>query len=640
MPGSGVKASLTALDFAALLRESLWELEGLRLQKAWALGEAVVARFREPLAGDRVLVLSPKVGVFETRYELPREEPPPQLAEALRRLRGARLACVRQLNLDRVAALELERGGRRVELVVEWVREGNVLVVEGGAVAAALRQREMRDRRVAVGEPYEPPPPRGLDPLSLSPLDAPQPGDPKRTAAAHLSRIVNAPGELVAEALHRCGVDPNAPSSQLDRATAWRALLELKRLYLKVLGGELEPCVLAEGGEPAAAYPLRLEHLGAALEPVPSFSEAVGRVFAKLLLAPPPEAGRGAALEAERLAAEYAARAEALRRAASAIMADLARFDELLEEFRELRRSARWDLLERELKAKRPEVVAVDPARNRLRVTAGGVEVELDASLTAARNASRLFEEAKDLERRAKRAAEAAGGLRPEARERPALKPRRERRWFEGFHHFLSSEGFLVIGGRDASQNEAIARKYMRPDDVFLHADIHGGPVVVVKAEGREPGEATLLEAAQLAAAYSRAWELGMAAVDVYWVKGEQVSKRAPPGEYLPRGAFMVYGKRNYLSKVKLELAVGVRVAGGGYELEAGPPSAIAKRCDAYVVLEPGRLPREEAARKVAELLSEALRARGLKARIPAHEVLALLPKGGFHLSRRPAASV
>ena len=635
-PGPGVKASLTALDFAALLRESLWELEGMRLQKAWGLGEAVVARFREPLAGDRVLVLSPKLGVFETRYELPRGEPPPQLADALRWLRGARLACVRQLNLDRVAALELERGGRRVELVVEWVREGNVLVVEGGVVRAALRQREMRDRRVAAGEPYEPPPPRGLDPLSIGPCDAPPPGDPKRTAAAHLSRLVNAPGELVAEALHRCGVDPNSPSSQLDRALAWRALLELKRMYLKVLGGELEPCLLAGEGGPSAAYPIRLEHLGSALEPAGSFSEAVDRVLARLLL-PGREEERGAALEAERLAAEYAARAEALRRAAAALMADLARFDALLEEFRELRRSARWDLVEGELKARHPEVVAADPARNRVRVLAGGVEVELDAALTAARNASRLFEEAKELERRAERAAEAAARLKPAERERPALKPRRERRWFESFHHFVSSEGFLVIGGRDASQNEAIVRKYMRPDDVFLHADIHGGPAVVVKAEGREPGEATLLEAAQLAAAYSRAWELGMAAVDVYWVRGEQVSKRPPSGEYLPRGAFMVYGRRNYLSKVKLELAVGVRVVDGGYELEAGPPSAIAKSCDAFVVLEPGRVPREEAARKVAEVLTGALRAKGLRVRIPPHEVLPLLPRGGFHLGRGQA---
>ena len=72
----------------------------------------------------------------------------------------------------------------------------------------------------------------------------------------------------------------------------------------------------------------------------------------------------------------------------------------------------------------------------------------------------------------------------------------------------------------------------------------------------------------------------------------------------------------------------------GEYELLAGPPSAILGRCDAAVVLEPGRLDREEAADKVASLLARALRARGVRARISRPEVLELLPRGGFYISR------
>jgi len=627
-----VKASLTALDFAALLREGLAGAEGYRLQGAWGLGEAVVLRLREPLEGDRVLVLSPRLGAFETRYELPRGALPPQLS-MLRELRGFRLACVRQLNLDRVAALTFERGGRRVEVVVEWVREGNVLVVEGGRIAAALRQRELRDRRVVVGEPYQPPPRRGLDPLEATPLDALAPPEPGVAAAALLSRRLNAPGELVAEALHRAGVDPGEDSSRLGPLEVWRALRELRDLYLRVLRGELEPCVAVEGGAAAAAYPIRLEHLAAPLEPAASFAEAVDRVLAPRLLERP-GGGRGAAEEAERLAREYAAEAEGLRRAAEALMADLERFESILASFRELRSSVGWDRLAGELARRHPEVVGADPARGVVRVRVGGAEVELDASLSAARNASRLFERAKELERKARRALEVARGLEPRPPPPPQLRPRRERRWYEGFHHFTSSEGVLVIGGRDAGQNEAIVRKYMGPGDIFLHADIHGGPVVVVKAGGRPVGEATLREAAQLAAAYSRAWELGLASVDVYWVPAEQVSKRAPAGEYLGTGAFMVYGRRNYLRGVKLELAVGVRVSGDGYELAAGPPSALARYCDALVVLEPGRVPREEAARKVAAALAGALARRGFRARVSAGDVLQLLPRGGFYIAR------
>lgn len=625
-----MKASLTALDFAALLRESLAGVEGLRLQSVWGLGEAIVLRLREPLAGERVLVLSPSLGFFETRFELPRGEVPARLAAALRGLRGSRVMCVRQLNLDRVAALTLERG---TELVVEWVREGNLLVVEGGRISAALRQREMRDRRLVAGELYRPPPQRGLDPLSATPLDVFPPAKPGATAAAHLSKLVSAPGEIVAEALHRAGIDPRSSALQLEAGDLWRALVEVRDLYLRVLRGELEPCVAVEGGEPVAAYPVKLEHLGAELEPAGSFTEAVDRVLSPRLVRQP-EAEEGGLAKAERIARSYEERAAALRRAAAAIMADPGRFEGVLESFRGLRSSTRWDQLLAALRARHPEVVSVEPERGRVVLPVEGVEVELDASLSAARNASLLFGRAKELERKAARAREVASTVEPKLELRQALKPRRERRWYESFHHFTSSEGLLVIGGRDASQNEAIVRKYMAPSDLFLHADIHGGPAVVVKAEGRAVGEATLREAAQLAAAYSRAWELGFASVDVYWVSAQQVSKRAPAGEYLGRGAFMIYGGRNYLRSVKLELAVGVRVANGSYELLAGPPSALERACDALVVLEPGRVPREEAARKVSEILTSSLRARGLRARVSAHEVLQRLPRGGFYVAR------
>lgn len=628
-----MKRSLTAVDFAALLREGLNSFEGLRLQKAWMLGEAVVARFREPALGDRYLVLSPHAGVFETRYELPRGGLVKQLATALRELRGARLTCIRQVGLDRVAALTFEKGGGRVELVAEWVREGNLIVLDGGRrLTALLRAREMRDRRLAIGELYEPPPPRGLDPLSLTHLDAPLP-DARLTVAALLSRAVNAPGELIAEAAYRAGADPNVVSNAVPLNALSRSLVELKRLILKVLKGELEPCVVLENGEVTAAYPIELKHVTLKLEPSATFTEAVDRLLTKLLIQVPATTD-GAAAEAERLAREYAERSIQLKRAAEIIMSDLTRFEALLKEFKILKEGMQWDLLKGELSEKYPEITAVDPLRMLVKVLVNGAEVNLDANLSAARNASLLYEKAKEYERKAEKAKEAAARLERKPPELPSLKPRKERSWFESFHHFFSSEGFLVIGGRDASQNEAIVRKYMQAGDLFFHAEIHGGPVVVVKSEGKQVGEVTLREAAQLAAVYSRAWEAGLTSVDVYWVNSDQVSKKAPAGEYIKKGAFMVYGKRNYIKGVKLELAVGIEVKGEAFKLLAGPPSALLKECKAVVILEPGRLEREETAEKVAKRLSSALTAKGLKARVQPSEILALLPRGGFHISR------
>jgi len=623
---------MTALDFAAVMREGLCGLEGGRVQRAWALGDSIALRLR--VAGaDKVIVLSPRLGVYESAYELPRTQPPARLADALRWMRGARLVALRQVAMDRVAGLTLERRGHRRELIVEWVREGNIVVAGGdGLIEACLRVRRLRDRSIAPGEVYTPPPARGLDPLTLNPLDAGRlpPAKPGMTASAHLSRLVNAPGEVLAEALHRSGVDPGSPASSVEPEILAKALLTVREIYARVLEGGAEPHVAVVEGQVVAAYPFRPASLGVEVARVDSLTRAFDELYTPMLLPRAEEGGPGGLVEDR--ARQFMERAGALRKLAEEVFSNAQTYQALIEEFLELRRRARWDELGRLLAEKYPMVVGVDPASLKITVRVDGVEAVLDAAASAAANASRLYAEAKELERKARRALEIAGSLSPgRGGAEPPLRRIRSRSWYEGFWHFTSSEGFLVLGGKDASQNEALVRKHLGEHDIFMHADVYGGPAVVIKTEGRAVGGQTLLEAAQLAAAYSRAWESGLASVDVYWVPARQVSKKPPSGEYLPRGAFMVYGERNWLRGVKLELAVGVRVLGDGYELVSGPPSALKGRCDAMVVLEPGRVSREEAARKVSGLLSAALDG---KVKIPAHEVLSRLPRGGFHVSR------
>jgi predicted ribosome quality control (RQC) complex YloA/Tae2 family protein len=170
----------------------------------------------------------------------------------------------------------------------------------------------------------------------------------------------------------------------------------------------------------------------------------------------------------------------------------------------------------------------------------------------------------------------------------------RPRFWYERFHWLITSEGFLVIGGRDADQNEVIVRKYMSENDIFLHAEIHGGPATIIKTNNRIPSLKSVEEASVIAACYSRAWREGLAYIDVFWVYGRQVSKKPPSGEYLGKGAFMVYGKKNYV-RTKLQLAIGVELVDdpiyGVYQrIIIGPEELVASRSIVYAVIVPGDL--------------------------------------------------
>ena len=161
-------------------------------------------------------------------------------------------------------------------------------------------------------------------------------------------------------------------------------------------------------------------------------------------------------------------------------------------------------------------------------------------------------------------------------------KPRRE--WYEKFRWFISSDGFLVIGGRDATTNEIIIKKYAEKNDLVFHTDMAGSPFVIIKNnEGREIPESTINEAAVFTAVFSRAWKQGFSTLAVFSVKPEQVSKKAKSGEYLAKGAFMIYGDTTYYHPV-MSYAVGTY----NDKVMGGPLSAVKKNCKAYVEIVQG----------------------------------------------------
>ncbi|KAH8312498.1 hypothetical protein KR044_011035, partial [Drosophila immigrans] len=130
--------------------------------------------------------------------------------------------------------------------------------------------------------------------------------------------------------------------------------------------------------------------------------------------------------------------------------------------------------------------------------------------------------------------------------------------WFEKFYWFVSSENYLVIGGRDAQQNELIVKRYMRPKDIYVHADIQGASSVIIRnTTGGEIPPKTLLEAGTMAISYSVAWDAKVV-TNAYWVNSDQVSKTAPTGEYLGTGSFMIRGKKNFLPSCHLIMGLSL----------------------------------------------------------------------------------
>lgn len=145
--------------------------------------------------------------------------------------------------------------------------------------------------------------------------------------------------------------------------------------------------------------------------------------------------------------------------------------------------------------------------------------------------------------------------------EKDVLRNVRKPLWFEKFLYFISSDGYLVLAGKDAQQNEMLYRRYLRKGDIYVHADLHGAASVIIKNNPKTPEApippSTLSQAGNMSVCTSGAWE-SKAVMSAWWVESGQVSKTAPTGEYLTTGGFMIRGKKNFLPPAQLLLGFGV----------------------------------------------------------------------------------
>ncbi|KAF1838412.1 hypothetical protein BDW02DRAFT_413874 [Decorospora gaudefroyi] len=145
--------------------------------------------------------------------------------------------------------------------------------------------------------------------------------------------------------------------------------------------------------------------------------------------------------------------------------------------------------------------------------------------------------------------------------EKEVLRPVRKQQWFEKFIYFISSDGYLVLGGKDAQQNEIIYRRFLRKGDVYVHADLKGAMPMIIKNKPDTPDApippSTLSQAGNLCICTSDAWD-SKAVMSAWWVRSDQVSKTGQTGEFLAVGMFNITGKKEFLPPAQLVVGLAV----------------------------------------------------------------------------------
>ncbi|HSD57894.1 MAG TPA: ribosome rescue protein RqcH [Methanotrichaceae archaeon] len=634
-----MKKAMSNVDVAALVEELRERILGGFVGKAYQQSaDKIWLTVQSTEEGRLDLLLEAGKRLHITHKERPVSKTPPQFPTMLRNnLSGGRIVDIQQHDFDRVIEFAVERGGGRNYLIVELFPKGSmVLLDESRKILTMLRKMIYRGHKMAAGEMYLSHPtqqdPRTISSEDLSRMLASSGQDLVRT----IVRGLNMGGTYGEEVCLRAGVDKNKPSAALEPGEIERIRQALSEVFSDQT---LDPQIVLKEGDPLDVLPRPLKvYEGLESRRYATFSDALDAFFVEVAEAPK-QSPLDRRIELQRKAIEeFEAKEKEFTQKGEAIYQKYGEIEDILKVVADARSKGFsfaqiWARVSGSGLPQAKVLRSLD-VTGRMLVVLDGMELELDSGLAVPQNAKAYYDRAKEMSRKAEGAKVAlqateqlkASKAEPKKTRLGQVPRRRKPKWYERFRWFTSSDGFLVIGGRDADTNEEIYAKYLERRDLALHTDAPGAPLTVIKTSGEPVPESTLQEAAQFAVSYSSIWKAGLGSGDCYMVKGDQVTKTPEHGEFLKKGAFVIRGERQYFKDVPVGVALGIAEG----VLIGGPITAVKPKADHVVEIEPGEFNADDLAKRIYRMFSEKIEDRAyLKSIASVDQIVQFLPPGG-----------
>ena len=499
-----------------------------------------------------------------TQYAPENPKVPPMLCMLLRkRLSGAKLVEVRQPGLERLLYLDFDAANElgdkvRLSLVIEIMgKYSNIILVDGqGKIVDALKRvdEEMSSQRlVQPGLAYELPPAQNkpcmleCQPEEIVEAIVHQPKNQSLNKGI-LNALQGLSPVVCREVEHQVGRGQELFTRDLTQEQKERLRFFLERLFTTVRDTAGEPYMVTKiKGKPMEFSFLNIVQYGtlASVSRWEDFSSLLDEFYEER------DRQDRMRVKAQDLLRLLANASERLSRKINLQRGELARSED-----REHLRVC-GDLINANLYRIERGSAFADLENfydeNRL------MRIKLDPALNATQNAQKYYKEY----RKAKTAQQVLGEqiaqaeqellyvdsvfdclsrvqseselneIRQELREEGYLKAVRDKRKPPAPLaplEFVSSEGFRILVGRNNRQNDKLTLKQANNNDIWLHTKNIPGSHTIIVTGGRQPGDATLKEAAMLAAYHSRAKDSSQVPVDYTQIRYVSKPQSAKPG--------------------------------------------------------------------------------------------------------------
>lgn len=613
-------------------------LENARVDKSFQpMNDTVVIRFHVPGTGRVDLVMQCGVRMHTSQYPLENPTQPPTFPMLLRkRIKGANVVSVKQHAFDRVVEIKVKKD-QHYTIIVELFDKGNIILLdEEDNIILPLKRKQWSNRDISSKKKYVFPEERGINPVEvtfeeLKEMFQKSDSDVVRTLAR------NGLGSLYAEEiiLRAENIDKNQAANTLTDEEIEKLYSGIESIFTDLKNDNFKPQIV-KCEKKEDVVPLNLnQYKDCEKQYFKSFNEACDEFYSKKINSSIKDVKESAWNKKvgkyekrlklqEETVEDFENTIETCQQKGEVIYSNYGAVENIINVVNSARSNDySFKEIAKTLKKAKKEGMAeaqiydgMDKLGN-LTLDIEDTKINIDPKLKVPENAQVYYEKAKKAKRKIKGALIAIENTKKQLEKMRAKKDiemekilypkkrvKKDLKWYEKLRWFLSSDGTLVVGGRDANTNESVVKKYLDNNDIYLHADIHGASSIVVKLEGKEINDNLLQESASFAASFSSAWSKGFSTQDIYWVHPDQVSKTPEAGEFVAKGSFIVRGNRNYVRGAKVQIAIGI-VDYEGKRIMAGPVEALEAHCENFVVLKPGYTKKEAIAKKILHKINE-----------------------------------
>jgi len=630
---------MSSLDIYAIVQE-LQGLIGYRIDNIYRDSGDRFFLFKLKGKGqykNPFLLIEPGFRLHLTEFKHPVPNRPSNKSMALRsHLKGTDVIDIDQIDFDRLVVITL-KGKQEYQVYIELFgsHPNFVVVGEQNQVISALWYKKMRHRDLLPGKQFELPPSRGKPVLNMNYEEINEiiriNGAENEEIVRTLAQKAGGGGGLMEEILARAGIRKDKRNKDICDDEIERILQAIDEIKHDLQ--ELRPSVSLDSNEsPLSFQPIDLRSITTRIRYFDTFSMALDFYYSNLSplvstgvtefsrekkkLLKVLEAQEKTVMQFERQKKEY-------KELGDKIYLHFNEIDELLTTIVNARKkNTDWPEIQVKLNrakekgissAQLLEAICPDRATVSLKLDSDTIEVDFRKSTSdiadeyyqRSKKASRKIVPAKEaiLETQKKIEALSKDITEQSITDSFSLK-RRRRKWFEKYHWTQTKNGFLIIGGKDISSNEEIAKRRMKANDLFFHAELRGAPytILVRDSSEKEATEHDISAAAHLSAVFSSAWKAGYGAIDVYYVPAESVSFTAPSGEYIPKGGIMVRGTRNYVKGVEMAMAIGAQINDFNATVIYGLEEEIRIRSPITIIIKPGSTPKGKIAKKIRSI--------------------------------------